>query len=362
MAYLRLSERERISLLMMRGWGDRQRSYNQVRDLFNQTFRSDDGQMSVSKSTVSQTIRRFEETGSVKNRQIPGRPTSVTNEENQMEIAQAFVEYPHLTIRRAAEQHDISRMSVHTILKSIKFHPYKVHLVQELNEDDPDRRTEFCDLMMNKIDRDPNFLYNIVFSDECTFTLKGEVNRHNCRYWSDTNPHWVREDHTQYPEKVNVWEGIFNDTLVGPFFIDGDLTAAKYEDMLRNQIVPRIREIAGDNFDDTWYQQDGAAPHYGRDVRAFLDTQFPHRWIGRRGEIEWPARSPDLTPLDYFLWGYLKSKVYQTKPNNLDELRNRILQEAALVDRNMIRTAVSHFYERIAHCQAVGGSQFEHLL
>lgn len=97
-------------------------------------------------------------------------------------------------------------------------------------------------------------------------------------------------------------------------------------------------------------------------MRAFLDTQFPHRWIGRRGEIEWPARSPDLTPLDYFLWGYLKSKVYQTKPNNLDELRNRILQEAALVDRNMIRMAISHFYERIAHCQAVGGSQFEHLL
>lgn len=362
MAFPRLSEQERISLLMMRGWGDRQRSYAQVRELFNQIFRNEAGQTSVSKSTIIRAIQRFEDTGGVKNRRNPGRPTSVTNEEKQMEIAEAFVENPHLSIRRAAEQHDISKMSVHKILKLIKFHPYKVHLVHELNEDDPDHRIEFCELMMNRIDRDPNFLYNIVFSDECIFTLKGEVNRHNCRYWSDTNPLWVTDDHTQYPQKVNVWAGILNDTLVGPFFIDGNLTATKYEDMLQNQIVPKIREIASDNFDDTWYQQDGAAPHYGRDVRAFLDAQFPHRWIGRRGEIEWPARSPDLTPLDYFLWGYLKSKVYQIKPRDLDELRNRILQETALVDRNMIRRAVSNFYERIAHCQAVDGTQFEHLL
>ena len=65
------------------------------------------------------------------------------------------------------------------ILKSINFHLYKVHLVQELNKDDPDRRVEFCEIMMDRIDRDPLFLYNTVFSDEATFTLKGEVNRQN---------------------------------------------------------------------------------------------------------------------------------------------------------------------------------------
>ena len=45
----------------------------------------------------------------------------------------------------------------------------------------------------------------------------------------------------------------------------------------------RIKEITGDNFDGTWFQQDGNAPHYDRDVRAFLDNQFPGRWIGRKG-------------------------------------------------------------------------------
>lgn len=103
-----------------------------------------------------------------------------------------------------------------------------------------------------------------------------EVNRHNCRYWSDSNPHWISES-TQYPQKLNVWAGLLNDTLIGPFFIDGDLTAVKYEAMLRDQIVPRIREVSGDNFGEIWYQQDGAAPHYGVNVRAYLDREFPRR-------------------------------------------------------------------------------------
>ncbi|EFN86942.1 hypothetical protein EAI_01624, partial [Harpegnathos saltator] len=66
----------------------------------------------------------------------------------------------------------------------------KLHLVQELSEDDFDRRIEFCDLMMEIIVDDPLLHNNIVFCDEATFELTGNVNRHNCRHWSDVNPHW----------------------------------------------------------------------------------------------------------------------------------------------------------------------------
>ncbi|KAJ4432435.1 hypothetical protein ANN_21054 [Periplaneta americana] len=50
-----------------------------------------------------------------------------------------------------------------------------------------------------------------------------------------------------------------------------------------------------------WFQQNGATPHYGRRVMDFLNQMFPGRWIRRKGNIEWPARSPDLNPLDFFL-------------------------------------------------------------
>lgn len=360
MAYVRLSERERISLLMMRGWNDRQRSYNEVRQLFNETFRRNG--IPISKTSVSRLIRKFNDTGSVKDRPRPGRPQTATNEEMQMDIALSFVEDPHLSTRRAALHHDVSHMSVHRCLKSIRFHPYKMHLVQELNEDDPDRRIEFCDEMMTIINNDNNFLHNIVFSDEATFQLNGHVNRHNFRYYSDVNPHWMVEYHTQYPEKLNVWAGILNNTLIGPFFIDGNLNAQKYETMLRDEIVPEIRRKSGENFENIWFQQDGAPAHFGREVVRFLNENFPNQWIGRRGEIEWPPRSPDLAPLDYFFWGCLKERVYKIQPRNLEELRNKIAEEAALIDAQMIRDAVDHFYHRLAFCQEADGNVFEHLL
>ncbi|XP_014487594.1 PREDICTED: uncharacterized protein LOC106751251, partial [Dinoponera quadriceps] len=106
---------------------------------------------------------------------------------------------------------------------------------------------------------------------------------------------------------------------------------------------------------------DGAAAHYARDVRAYLDTVFINRWIGRRGTIEWPARSPGLTPLDYFCWGYLKDRVYKTKPQNLDKLQQRIVNESALIPTEIIKKAVGAFYHRLGYCQEVNGEQFEHL-
>jgi len=102
-----------------------------------------------------------------------------------------------------------------------------------------------------------------------------------------------------------------------------------------------------------------AGPHYDRGMRNFLDTEFFNRWIGRKGQIEWPPRSPNLSPLDYFLWGYLKGKVYAAKPRNLKELR-RIIEEAALIAPEFLRNAISSFYDRIAHCQT--SAQFEHLI
>ncbi|RYA74223.1 hypothetical protein DD595_24580 [Enterobacter cloacae complex sp. 4DZ3-17B2] len=191
---------------MMRGWGDQQRGYKTVTRLFNENFRNENNR--ISKSTVIRTTQRFEAIGSVKSRPKSGRPKTATNNDKALDVLQSFVEDSHISINRVAQEHEIGHASVSKILKLNKWHPYKLHLVQELSEDDFDRRIEFCDLMMEMIVDDPLLLDNIVFSDEATFELTGNVNRHNCRYWSDVNPHWKRDNHTQYPQKVNVWAGI----------------------------------------------------------------------------------------------------------------------------------------------------------
>lgn len=217
--------------------------------------------------------------------------------------------------------------------------------------------------MMNRIHADATFLNRIVFSDEALFFLNGSVNRHNMVYWSETNPEWMIDSRsTQYPQKVHVWAGIINNAIIGPFFIEGNLNGEVYRNLLSDQIIPAIQQLVGNDFGQTWFQQDGAAPHYALIARNYLDEIFVGRWIGRRGAIEWPARSPDLTPLDYFLWGHLKDRVYRTTPRNIDELKQRIKDEIAAIPPETIQRAVETFNNRIAFCQEVNGEQFEHKL
>lgn len=133
--------------------------------------------------------------------------------------------------------------------------------------------------------------------------------------------------------------------------------------MLIRQIIPAIKNLyPNDVFNQLWFQQDGAPAHFALRVRRVLDANFPNRWIGRRGTIEWPPRSPDLTPLDYFLWGYLKERVYKTRPVNIDDLKQRISNEIDTITVEMLRNVRDEFSLRLAHCQAQEGRHFEHLL
>jgi hypothetical protein len=55
--------------------------------------------------------------------------------------------------------------------------------------------------------------------------------------------------------------------------------------------------------DDMLFQQDGAPPHFHKEVTDFLNRQLPDKWFGKGGPVTWPPRSPDLAPLNLFFWG-----------------------------------------------------------
>jgi hypothetical protein len=58
------------------------------------------------------------------------------------------------------------------------------------------------------------------------------------------------------------------------------------------------------------------------------DKTFPNRWIGRDGPLAWAPRSSDLTPPDYFLWGYMKDQIYKTPVQSIRVLKERITSAA----------------------------------
>ncbi|GFU58616.1 uncharacterized protein TNCV_1277981 [Trichonephila clavipes] len=88
--------------------------------------------------------------------------------------------------------------------------------------------------------------------------------------------------------------------------------------MITNFFIP---ELNNHDVQELWFQQDGATCHTARTTIDLLKDTFGDRLISRFGPVNWPPRSCDLTPLDYFLWGYVKSLVYADKTQTLDHLK-----------------------------------------
>ncbi|GFY17932.1 uncharacterized protein TNCV_3384251 [Trichonephila clavipes] len=91
--------------------------------------------------------------------------------------------------------------------------------------------------------------------------------------------------------------------------------------MITNSFIP---ELNNHDVQELWFQQDGATCHTARTTIDLLKDTFGDRLMSRFGPVNWPPRSCDLTPLDYFLWGYVKSLVYADKPQTLDPLEDNI--------------------------------------
>ena len=109
------------------------------------------------------------------------------------------------------------------------------------------------------------------------------------------------------------------------------------------------------------FMQDRAPAHYLRAVNDWLNTNYTRRWMGRNGPIHWPARSPDLNPCDYFLWGRIKELVYKTPIDNQEEALIRIQQAFDSLTNEEIFRAAHGIVRRTMACYNVQGRHFEQL-
>ncbi|GBN77650.1 hypothetical protein AVEN_131335-1 [Araneus ventricosus] len=105
--------------------------------------------------------------------------------------------------------------------------------------------------------------------------------------------------------------------------------------------------------------QDGAPSHYSNIVREFLVTTFPQRWIGRGAVMAWPPRSPDITPLDFYLWGYVKKHVYSERINDINHLKQRITDVIHSVTPDVLTRVWEGLDYRLDVCRAANGAHIE---
>jgi hypothetical protein len=93
-------------------------------------------------------------------------------------------------------------------------------------------------------------------------------------------------------------------------------TSERYVEMLSNFLRPQLRSLRV-NMEEMWFQQDGATAHTARGSMT-IRQMFPQHVVSRFGDVPWPPRTPDLSACDFFLWGYIKSKVYVRNPRTVD--------------------------------------------
>lgn len=291
----------------------------------------------------------------------PKKELRTTDENLDLNVLLMVAENPKTSVREIANNIGSSSTTVHSILKKHKLRPYKPQLIHHLLEDDYPRRMQFCNFYLNKLREDPLFYSKILWSDECTFTNNAIFNRNNHRYWSNDNPRFLIENNIQRRFSLNVWCGMLDSRLIGPYFIDGNLNQEKYHTLLE-EIVDNLEELPIAQYAQIYFQQDGAAPHNALINTQFLNRQFDRRWIGTYGPIRWPARSPDLSPLDFFLWNEIREIVYVTQPENVDDLRNRIVNAFRQILPNNVLNAAVSVGRRCRLCIGQNGAQFEQYL
>lgn len=353
---------EQVDMLLVLGLC--QHNYSKSVQVYREKFPN---RQTPDRRTFASIERRLRETGMLSvHRPNAGRTSNVRRLREEQQVLDIVSENPNISTRLLEHQIGVPKTAVNRILKQQLLHPYHLQPVQELLPGDHDARLLFARIMRQKRRLDPNFHKRVLFTDEACFTRRGVTNFHNEHHYADENPHAIHVRHFQREFKINVWIGIIDDHLIGPVrLLPNKLTAETYLHFLQETLPELLEDLPIALRRDMWYMHDGAPPHFGRIVRDYLNEQFPNKWIGRGHDapVPWPARSPDLNPCDFSLWGQIKTYVYKEEINTQEQLWDRIENAvASLRNRENLERISFNFLRRLEALRRVNGSHIEQLV
>ena len=130
---------------------------------------------------------------------------------------------------------------------------------------------------------------------------------------------------------------------------------------MKNELFPVIRKIYPR--EDWIYMQDGATSHTSKLVQNFLEETIPQRYVKKD---QWPPKSPDANPLDYYFWSRVKDKVYEGRLNkhfaSEDEMIRKIKSVWKEYASNLseIHKVMKQFTERLKAVNDCNDSSIKH--
>lgn len=314
----------------------------------------------VTRVMVYRTVSRFLETGTINDRPRKGRPRTARTPKAIKVIRERVRRNCNLSARKTAKDLKINRESVREIfrkdLKLIPFKKQKVHGVSVLSKQ---KRFERCkNILAWHAD------HEIIFSDEKLFVLEQSHNSQNDRVWS-TNIENIPEHKRHVPRfqnavSVMVWAAISPRGKFPLIFIEkGVKINANYyvEEVLKKNLKPNAEKL----FQDDYYcfQQDGAPSHTANLTQAWCQENL----VDFLAKDKWPPSSPDLNPLDFFVWSYMLAKLAKYKCSNLKQFKKVIVKVWDEMPMDTVRAACNDFERRLTLVVGLkGGIIPKHLL
>lgn len=239
--------------------------------------------------------------------------------------------------------------------KKLGWYPYKPRTVVPLSPAHKVARLAFCDWLLMQPD---GFEDQVIWSDEKWFLLKQAPNKQNERYWGPCDPEVEVECREQGGQKVMCWAGVINGQIIIHWFDPGmSVNGQTYLNMLQTVVWPQVKAVATRK--SYWFQQDGATVHTTVAARSWLQQKFGDRVISRLTAHPWPAKSPDLSPLDYWFWDVAMADLRKTPPASLRDLKTTVEALADSMEEEEVSRAVQHLRCRAKACAHLSGAPFE---
>ena len=280
----------------------------------------------VSKGEISKLWKKYQETGTVEDRQRSGRPKKIRTK-MKADISKKMEEEKYTSSRQIGAYLGICHQSVINYAHEIGFHFKYYQSIPKLNELHKLARKNHC---LKWKDQD---LSKIIFADESYLHL-----------FRNTLGTWTKEDKV-YVEQINpnkalmIWGAICtkgkSKISIKEFGLKWNQEI--YIDILENHLLPFGDEIYGNK--EWFFLQDNARIHIGKKTQNFL----------QESEVvlaEHPAYSPDLNPIE-LIWKFLKDEVEKKSPQNLEELKQGIEQAWEGIDLEVVQNCVEHVKNRM---------------
>ncbi|PNF19049.1 hypothetical protein B7P43_G11702 [Cryptotermes secundus] len=259
-----------------------------VQLLFRQQFNVGRHGAVPSRNTILRWFANLRTTGNLMKKTPPGPARTVRTPENIARVREALIRSPGRSARRHATELRIRREAVRRILQNdLRFHPYKMQIVQQLKVRDYVQREDFAVRMQLVFEEDENAL--VIMSDEAHFHLNGTVNKQSLRYWASKNQRYIHQ-RPLHSQRATVWCAVAPFGVTEPYFV--------------------LKKSA-------WRLQ-----------------------LPQLVTLTWSITS----------WGYLKSRVYINKPRSLTELKDVIRGDVQLIDREMLGRVFNDIKQRMEDC------------